>query len=382
MKLYFYMRDRMKRRQWPIYSLLQNLPAATPLLEGSSRLSLPEPPAVVRLTRQNGDRRKIAVAALGEPNPVISPGPAPEAATLSGSAVALRESPNEALVRQTEPGAAVPREARQILTPFAPNFGLREGQTMEVNSLGMAFVLIPPGVFVMGSPEHEPGRYDDEIQHEVTISQSFYLQVTPVTQGQWRAVMGTNPSSFQNSGEDCPVEQVSWHDTQQFIRRLNGRREGTYRLPTEAEWEYAARAGSTTAFANGEIISLFCDHDANLDDTGWYCGNSGWDTHPVGLKTQNAWDIYDMHGNVYEWCQDWYGSYPTSSLLDPEGPASGFRKVMRGGSWFSSAKACRLATRLHMSPNSKSAFMGFRVVICPRYPRHTLKEFINVRGVK
>jgi formylglycine-generating enzyme required for sulfatase activity len=293
--------------------------------------------------------------------------------------VALRE---EASVRQTAPGTAIPQELHRILKPLSPNILLREGHTMEINSLGMAFVLIPAGVFVMGSPEHEPGRYDDEIQHEVTVTQSFYLQVTPVTQGQWRAVMGTNPSSFQDRGEDCPVEQVSWYETQQFIRMLNGRMEGTYRLPTEAEWEYAARAGSTIAFANGEITSLFCDHDANLDDTGWYCGNSGWDTHPVGLKTPNTWGLYDMHGNVYEWCQDWYGSYPTSPLSDPEGPPSGFRKVMRGGSWFSSAKACRLATRLHMSPKSKTAFIGFRVVTCPWYSWRTFKKIEKCLGVK
>jgi formylglycine-generating enzyme required for sulfatase activity len=371
MKLYFYMRDRMRRRQRPIYSRLQNLPAAMPLLEGSSRLSLPEPPAGVRFAKRDGDRRRIAVAAPGELTPVSSPGPGPEAAWPGGRVVALSE---EAPVRQTASGAAVPAEPGQSLTPRSPNFWLREGHTMEVNSLGMAFVLIPAGVFVMGSPEHESGRYDDEIQHEVTITQSFYLQVTPVTQGQWRAVMGTNPSSFRNGAEDCPVEQVSWHETQQFIRKLNGRKEGSYRLPTEAEWEYAARAGSTTAFANGEISSLFCEHDANLDEAGWYCGNSGWDTHPVGLKTPNDWNLYDMHGNVYEWCQDWYGAYPASPLSDPAGPPSGFRRVMRGGSWFSSAKACRLATRLHMSPNSKTAFIGFRVVASPRQTRQTVKH--------
>jgi len=380
MKIYFYLLDKMKRRQWPIYSPLQNLHIATSNVKDNFESSLPEPTSGARIPKNDGHKQEIALAALGEPGSLISQGPVPEATSIFGSVVSPRESNNEESVMQTAPGTAIPHELHKILMPLSPNTLSREGHTVEVNSLGMAFVLIPAGVFVMGSPEYEPGRYDDEIQHEVTITQSFYFQVTLVTQGQWRAVMGTNPASFQDRGEDCPVEQVSWYESQEFIRRINGRREGIYRLPTEAEWEYAARAGSTTAFANGEITSLFCDHDANLDDMGWYCGNSRWDTHPVGLKTPNAWGLYDMHGNVYEWCQDWYGSYPASPLSDTAGPASGHRKVMRGGSWFSSAKTCRLATRLHISPNSKTSFIGFRMVTCPRIPGTPLKKLKNVRG--
>jgi len=231
-----------------------------------------------------------------------------------------------------------------------------------VNSLGMTFVLIPAGTFVMGSPEHEPGRNDDETQHEVTISQSFRLQNTPVTQAQWQTLMGKNLASFIQGGGDCPVDGISWHDCQEFIKKLNAREEGIYRLPTEAEWEYACRAGSAGALPNGELTTLFCDLDPNLDGLGWYCGNSDRHTHPLAHKTPNAWGLYDMHGNVYEWCQDWYGEYSSNLLTNPGGPGSGQRRVVRGGSWFSSAKNCRAAARLGMSPDSKTPYLGFRIL--------------------
>ncbi|MBW2606595.1 MAG: caspase family protein [Deltaproteobacteria bacterium] len=157
------------------------------------------------------------------------------------------------------------------------------------DSLGMKFVSIMPGTFMMGSPSSEPGRESDEKQHQVTLTKGFYMQTTEVTQGQWRAVMGNNPSHFENCGDDCPVEKVSWNDAQGFIRRLN-QKEGSdkYRLPTEAEWEYAARAGTTTAFENGWISELKCGYDSNLDAMGWYCGNSNRRTHPVAQKHPNT----------------------------------------------------------------------------------------------
>ncbi len=241
------------------------------------------------------------------------------------------------------------------------------------NALGMKFVLIPAGTFTMGSPSNELMREYDERQHRVTISKSFYMQTTEVTQGQWHEVMGSTPSHFKNCGDNCPVENVSWDDAQKFIRKLN-QREGTnkYRLPTEAEWEYACRAGSLTAFANGSITETLCGHDPNLDAMGWYCGNSGeWPqgccgepdrrTHPVAQKKTNAWGLYDMHGNVGEWCQDWYGNYPSGHVTDPAGPSSGQYRVLRGGSWRIDAWFSRSAYRGRENPGWRTYILGFRV---------------------
>lgn len=225
-----------------------------------------------------------------------------------------------------------------------------------------AFVYISPGSFLMGSPEYEPGRNKDETQHQVTLTEGFYIQVTPVTQRQWVSVMGFNPSTFADRGDDCPVEGITWIQCQEFIRKLNSAGEYSYRLPTEAEWEYACRAGSLGPFANGELLEPLCALDPNLDCMGWYCGNSGRTVHPVAQKAPNAWGIFDMHGNLCEWCQDWYGDYPSSDQFDPSGAPFGPGRVVRGGSWFSSAKNCRSACRFHWPPNSRSDFIGFRLV--------------------
>jgi formylglycine-generating enzyme required for sulfatase activity len=235
-------------------------------------------------------------------------------------------------------------------------------QKTFTNSLGMKFVPIPAGWFMMGSPKDEPGRSDDETQHKVTISEPFFMQTTEVTQGQWKAVMGNNPSSFKDCGDNCPVENVSWDDIQDFIKKLNRKGEGTYRLPTEAEWEYAARAGSQTAFSNGDIAEKECGNDPNLSKAGWYCGNAGGKTHEVGQKQPNAWGLYDMHGNVWEWCQDWYGNYPFGAVTDPTGPDSGSSRVLRGGSWGSGARICRAARRSSSSPGYGGSNCGFRLV--------------------
>jgi len=190
------------------------------------------------------------------------------------------------------------------------------------NSLGQTFVLLPAGTFTMGSPSDEPGRSDDETQHQVTLTQPFYMQTTEVTQAQWEAVMGSNPSYFSGC-PTCPVENVSWDDIQVFIGYMKARGEGTYSLPTEAQWEYAARAGSTTAFYNGGITETGGGYDPNLNVIGWYFYNSGFKTQPVGQKAPNPWGLYDMSGNVREWCWDWYGSYGSAAVTDPTGPSSG-----------------------------------------------------------
>jgi formylglycine-generating enzyme required for sulfatase activity len=229
------------------------------------------------------------------------------------------------------------------------------------NSLGMSFVYIPPGSFIMGSPEDEPGRNHDEKQYKVALSRGFYLQSTPVTQRQWQALMGDNSAS-SSRGDDCPVENVSWNECQVFIQMLNLLGEGVYRLPTEAEWEYACRGGGPAALGDRELTALFCENDPFLDAVAWYCGNSDRHSHPVALKDPNAWDLYDMHGNVMEWCQDWYGEYPAGEATDPAGAPAGVGKVVRGGSWFSSAKNCRAASRAKWAPNSRSHYLGFRLV--------------------
>jgi formylglycine-generating enzyme required for sulfatase activity len=231
---------------------------------------------------------------------------------------------------------------------------------------GAKFVLVATGTFTMGSPTNESGRFGNETQHQVTISKPFFMQTTAVTQSQWKAVMGNNPSSFKDCGNDCPVEQVSWKDVQDFIQKLN-HMEGTnkYRLPTEAEWEYAARAGTTTAFANGGITRTGCGYDPKLDQIGWYCGNSGTKTHPVARKMPNAWGLYDTHGNVYQWVQDWYGDYPSGSVTDPVGPSSDSYRVFRGGSWSVSAGSSRSANRSSYNPANRYSGLGFRLAKTP-----------------
>ena len=223
------------------------------------------------------------------------------------------------------------------------------------------FVLIPAGTFMMGSPETEIDRRDDETLHQVTISKPFYLQTTTITQGQWSLVMGSNPSR-NLSGTDKPVDTVSWENVQEYIRKLNQMVKGAfYRLPTEAEWEYACRAGSTKAFCFGDDDGLL-----SLDDNAWWYGNSGTDNHPVGLKKPNNWGLYDMHGNVREWLQDWYGNYTSNSVTDPVGPSSGTQRVIRGGCYASSRERCRSAARDQLYPriNCYPGKIGFRLALC------------------
>jgi len=237
------------------------------------------------------------------------------------------------------------------------------------NSIGMKLVLIPKGTFTMGSPRGEAERQDDEAQHKVTISSDFHLGVTEVTQGQYEKVMGTNPSHFQGQeignadSSKYPVEQVSWEDAVAFCKRLSELPEEkkagrVYRLPTEAEWEYACRAGSETAYSFG-------DSAQQLGDYAWFGDNARGQTHPVGQKKPNAWGLYDMHGNVWEWCQDWYGEYPEGVVTDPRGPQTGSFRMSRGGSWGYVAAICRAAYRLAVVPASRTDFHGFRLALSP-----------------
>jgi len=235
------------------------------------------------------------------------------------------------------------------------------------NSIGMELKLLPAGTFMMGS---NFGQAKEQPVHKVTLSQNFYIGVHEVTQEQWTKVMGTNPAS--KKGPRNAVERVSWTDAVEFCLKLSGLPEERaagriYQLPTEAQWEYACRAGTTTEYSFG-------DDDSEFGDYAWFGGNSGYTSHPVGGKKPNAWGLYDMHGNVWEWCQDWLGGYPSGMVRDPTGPASGsahqyrFRgplRVYRGGSWFDLAEVCRSASRCRFGPSPRFDCMGFRVSLSP-----------------
>lgn len=224
------------------------------------------------------------------------------------------------------------------------------------NSLGMEFVLIPAGTFVMGSPVDELNRDESEIQHKMTISKPFYIQTSEVTLKQWRTVMGKNFLSLRRGPDTLPVTKVSWYDSIEFIKGLNQRNEGTYRLPTEAEWEYAARSEtkSTYCFGSTDTLSQYA----------WYNRNSSGKTHPVGQLKPNAWGLYDVHGNVHEWCLDWFDRnyYSQSPSISPGGPLSGLAKALRGGDWGSEEWYCRCASRSLSSPERRSNRLGFRLI--------------------
>ncbi len=218
---------------------------------------------------------------------------------------------------------------------------------------------MPPGRFLMGSPEGELGRYGDEgPQHVVELSEGYWLADTPCTQGLWRAVMGQNPSEFVNP--ENPVENVSWHDCQEFLRRLNERVPRlSARLPSEAEWEYACRAGTSGATWVGELDG---EEAATISDRiAWYGGNSEGRTHPVGCKAPNPFGLYDMLGNVWEWCLDRYGPYSMTAQVDPTGPTVGMGRVGRGGAWFSRAKLVRAAVRYGSAPDFRNRLLGVRL---------------------
>jgi len=239
-------------------------------------------------------------------------------------------------------------------------------EDLFTNEQGMTFVYIQPGKFIMGSPKNEQLRDGDEKRHKVKLTSGFYLQTTEMTQGQWQAVMGDNPSEFINCGENCPVEQVSWNDVQVFIRRLNKKPGRIYRLPTEAEWEHACRAGTSGPFNTGDCLSLDqANYDGDFPLPGCPDGLKRKKTVPVKRFVPNAWGLYDMHGNVWEWCSDWYGTYHSVRDKNPVGPSSGSSRVFRGGGWGSGARGCRSADRNWRPPDFKSGIIGFRLAVNP-----------------
>ena len=274
-----------------------------------------------------------------------------------------RETPRQAPVGATPQDERAIADAKVKAEPaeraMAMKLGLRRpfepGARGQLGAIAVHW--IPAGRFTMGSSSSEEGRDSDESQHQVMLSRGFFMAETECTQGQWEAVMGSNPSNFK--GTDRPVEQVSWGEAVEFCRKLTAkqRQEGVlpegweWRLPTEAEWEYAARAGTTGA-RHGE-----------LDAIAWHGGNSGRETHGVKGKQANAWGLHDMIGNVWEWCGDWYGDYPTGSVTDPTGPGSGSFRVNRGGSWYFDAGSARSADRFWFGPGDRISNLGFRLAL-------------------
>ena len=227
--------------------------------------------------------------------------------------------------------------------------------TLTVNGIKYNMVWVEGGTFRMGATSEQDGdAYDNEKPvHSVTLS-GYYIGKTEVTQALWKAVMGSNPSEFK--GDNLPVENVSWYDCQEFIRKLNSLTDQNFRLPTEAEWEFACRGGNNS---RGYKYS----GSNYIDNVAWYAGNSGHKTHPVATKSPNELGIYDMTGNVWEWCADWYGDYSSGAQTNPKGPYGGSRRVNRGGSWAYNVRGCRSSFRFDYYPTDRSYNHGLRLAL-------------------
>jgi formylglycine-generating enzyme required for sulfatase activity len=318
-----------------LYSLLSGVTGAPGDLEGFRKVEVSEKMKAM-VTRH----REAANAAKGKA----------EREAAEAKAKADREAA-EAKAKAEREAAEAKAEAEAA---WAKSSGKRKSEVgFEITpGVEMTFCWCPAGKFTMGSPESEADRSDDENQVEVTLSQGIWMAKTEVTQAQWQAVMGENPSKFK--GANRPVENVSWNDVQEFLTKVNaivGNSDGGEMvLPTEAQWEYAARAGETGPYSGG-----------TLDEVAWYKDNSGSETHPVGTKKPNAWGLHDMQGNVCEWCADWY----TSELkggVDSRGAASGTGRVVRSGGWANNAFGCRVANRSNFDSSDSSIF-GFRIAL-------------------
>ena len=246
------------------------------------------------------------------------------------------------------------------------SFAIKPGENFTITDLNLTMIWVEPGIFTMGSPTSEAGRqFDREDEHNVTLTKGFYLGKYEVTQAQWKRVMGSDPSNFKGAGR--PVEEVSWNDAVEFCKKLTDMEKKAgrvpkgmaYQLPTEAQWEYACRAGTSTAYSWGDTIAKT---NANYAFDGY--GKGLRETTPVGSYPANPWGLHDMHGNAWEWCADWYGSYPSGSVTDPEGPAAGSYRVLRGGSWLTDGTFLRSALR-DVTPSVRDFSLGFRVGFLP-----------------
>ena len=300
--------------------------------------------AVMRVPAQDGgviiNRPTTTPTTKPKPKPTTKPAtkPTTKPATKPATTPTTTTDPKTG----TTTTVVIPQPAEPA-TPLPPTREFDVG-----DGLVIAMVVVPAGTFTMGNAE---GETDDQPLHKVTISVPFLLAKTEVTQKQWTAIMGSNPSRFQ--GDDLPVEQVTFEDVQEFIKRLNAKSSGGWRLPTEAEWEYACRAGSTT------------DDTLGLDATAWTQANSRGKTHPVGSKQPNAFGLYDMQGNVLEWCEDWHVPYTADDEMDPVHPSMSASKsacrIVRGGSWNDDADAAKPGYRFWLAPKNANALLGFRL---------------------
>ncbi|MEN9668800.1 MAG: hypothetical protein RLZZ386_707 [Planctomycetota bacterium] len=281
----------------------------------------------------------------GQPAPTPKPAPTATSSQLSWAEV-LEQNPDPKVVTDAD-------FLKRIKATGLP-------WRVTHKSAGIEMLLVPPGTFMMGaSPGDTQASDDEKPAHEVTITKAFYLGRTEVTQAQWFKVMDTNPSKFR--GESLPVDSVSWNDISVFLKKTSG----GLQLPTEAEWEYAYRAGTTTAFHSYAAQPNGFNDDTLLSNIAWINSNSGNQTHAVGGKFANGLGLHDMAGNVWEWCQDWYGPYSSASVTNPTGPTTGSYRLCRGGSGGSSPTYCRGSQRNGYTPVTVVNGIGFRVVRTP-----------------
>ena len=310
---------------------------------------------------QEGNRVAFTFDLKGEPNEETD---IYIAATLGGTTYTADQLHLQGDLKQVKPG-----KGKKVYWNFLQDFprgydgefqwrvAAAGGKESKDPVTGIELVFVKGGCFDMGDTFGD-GTSDEKPVHEVCVS-DFYMGKYEVTQGQWKAIMGDNPSWFKGCGDNCPVERVSWNDVQEFIERLNSKTGKKYRLPTEAEWEYAARSGGKR--------EKYAGTNDNPDNYAWYTSNSGGRTHPVGQKRPNGLGLCDMSGNVLEWCQDWYGHgyYSSSGRDNPGGPSSGSHRVYRGGCWGSNAAITRAANRNGGSPGNRSNILGFRLALPP-----------------
>ena len=319
--------------------------AQTALAAGSPQAAIESVNGYLTATGREGKHYREALELLVK----AERGPTEPAVDRAGTAKAEQ--------RLQEPAAARAGSGGTTGSPPGAS-GIRVGETVVFD--GITFVGIPPGEFLMGSTS-EYARDDERPLTRVKINKGFYLGKYEVTQVEWQAVMGDNPSMVSRCGR-CPVEQVSWEDVQVFIGKLNSKTgEARYRLPTEAEWEYAARAGTDTDTYAGEMTAPK-GNDPVVNEIAWYVKNSSGRAHPVGQKTPNGFGLYDMLGNVWEWVGDWYGDYPGGTVPDPAGPGSGSARVDRGGGWIHFARYCRTTHRNRAPPGLRNGSLGFRLL--------------------